>query len=73
MSQYLLLDFIKLVFTFSNKEHAIESMVEALCHKSEGRGFESGCDNFFQSIKSFQPHHGLGVDSDQIVLGAKRG
>jgi hypothetical protein len=42
----------------------VVQLVEALCHKSEGRGFVSGwCHWNFSLTQSFRPHYGPGVDS----------
>ena len=39
-------------------------LVEAIRHKSEGRGFDSrGCHWDFSVTKSFQLHYGPGVES----------
>jgi hypothetical protein len=38
-------------------------MVEALCYKPEGRGFDSRLGHWiFQLTQSFQPHYDPGVD-----------
>ena len=40
-------------------------MVEALCYKSEGRGFDSQwCHWIFSMTKFFRPHYGPEVDSN---------
>ena len=44
--------------------HAVAQLVEALCYKSEGRGFDSRwCHWNFSLTYSFRPHYGPGVDS----------
>jgi hypothetical protein len=46
------------------KGHAVALLVEALCYKKEGRGFDSWLGHWiFQLTQSFQPHYGPGVDS----------
>ena len=44
--------------------HAVVQLVEALCYKLEGRGFDSRwCHRIFSSTYSFRPHYGPEVDS----------
>jgi hypothetical protein len=44
--------------------HAVVWLVEALCYKPEGRGFDSRQDDWiFQFTLSFQPHYVPGFDS----------
>jgi hypothetical protein len=41
----------------------MHKLAEALCYKSEGRGFDSRWGHWiFQLIWSFKPHYGPGVD-----------
>jgi hypothetical protein len=42
---------------------AVTQLVEALCHKSEGRGFDSRWSHCNFSLTSFRPHCGPWVDS----------
>jgi hypothetical protein len=43
---------------------AVAQLVEVLCHKLEGCGFDSKWGHWiFKLTWSFQPHYGLGVDS----------
>jgi hypothetical protein len=60
--------------------HAIAQLVEALCYKSEGRGFDSRWCHWNFSLTSFWPHYGPGVDSasdrnefQEYFLGGKGG
>jgi hypothetical protein len=61
--------------------HAVAQLVEALRHKSEGRGFDSPlCHWHFSLTSSFRPHYGPGVDScsnkneyQEYFLGGKDG
>ena len=41
--------------------HAVAQLVEALCYKPEGRGFDWNWN--FSLTQSFRPHYGPGVDS----------
>jgi hypothetical protein len=44
--------------------HAVAQLVEALCYKPEGRGFDSRWYHWnFSLTYSFRPHYGPGVDS----------
>ena len=44
--------------------YAVGQLVEALCYKPEGRGFDSRwCHWNFSLTQSFQPHCDPGVDS----------
>jgi len=44
--------------------HAVAQLVEALCYKPEGRGFDSRwCHWIFSLTQSFRTHYGPGVDS----------
>ena len=44
--------------------HAVAQLVEALCYKPEGRGFDSRwCHWIFSLTYSFRRHYGPGVDS----------
>jgi hypothetical protein len=44
--------------------HAVEQLVEALCYKPEGHGFNyRWCHWNFSLTQSFLPHYGPGVDS----------
>ena len=42
---------------------AVAQLVEALCYKSEGRGFDSQWCHWNFSLTFFWPHYGPGVDS----------
>jgi hypothetical protein len=56
-----------------SRGHAVAQLVEALRHKSEGRGFDSRwCHCNFSLTYSFRPHYGPGVDSG-IYHGGKGG
>jgi hypothetical protein len=44
--------------------HAVAYLVEALCYKPEGRGFDYRLGGFFQLAYSFQPHYGPAIDSN---------
>jgi hypothetical protein len=56
--------FIWNVQIYINYMHAVILLVEALCYKPEGRGFESRWGHWiFQAIESFQPHFDPVVDS----------
>jgi len=42
----------------------LAQLVEALCYKPEGRGFDAPWGHQdFSFTKSFRPHYGFGVDS----------
>jgi hypothetical protein len=44
--------------------HAVAQLVEALCYKPEGHGFDSRWGHwFFQFTKFFQPHYDPGANS----------
>jgi hypothetical protein len=46
--------------------HAVAHLVEALCYKPEGRGFDSHwCQWNFSLTKSFQPHYGVDSASNR--------
>jgi hypothetical protein len=46
------------------KGHLVAQLVEALCYKPEGCGFDSRwCNSNFSLTYSFRPHYGPGVDS----------
>ena len=69
-----------LSFQFSTtlyRRHVVAQLVETLCHKPEGRGFDS---QLCQKNFSFRPHYGPGVDSasnrneyQEYFLGDKGG
>jgi len=59
--------------------HIVVQLVEALCYKLKGHGFDSQwCQWNFSLTQSFQPHYGPGVDSasnrneyQEYFLGSK--
>jgi hypothetical protein len=60
--------------------HAVVQIVEALCYKLKGRGFDSQCHWNFSLTYSFWQHYGPGVDSasnrneyEEYFLGGKGG
>jgi hypothetical protein len=51
-------------YSLFRNTHALAQLVEALCHKPEGRGFDSRwCHWNFSLTLCFQPHYGPGVNS----------
>jgi hypothetical protein len=48
-------------YLYVSQGHAVALLVESLCYKLEGRGFESRCHLIFQLTEPLQTHYGPGV------------
>jgi hypothetical protein len=72
--------YVRVELSLVTEGQAMAQLVEALCYKPEGCGFDSCCCWNFSLTLSFQPQYGPGVDSasnrnvyQEYFLGGKWG